>query len=85
MGGITKSIKKAFKKVVGTATLGLLGGNAPVPQAADAPVAAAPVETPTVEQVDTSDQDTESSRRRARATGKKTLSVSRSSGNGVNI
>lgn len=84
MGGITKSISKAFKKVTNVATLGLL--NQPqVPGATDAPLAATPVETPTVEQVDTTDQDTESNRKRARATGKKSLSVSRSSGNGVNI
>lgn len=84
--GFFKKISRTFKKVAGVATLGLVGGGqAPVPQAADAPVAAAPVETPTVEQVDTSDQDTDSSRKRARATGKKALSVSRSAGNGVNI
>lgn len=85
MGGIAKAVKKAVGKVAGVATLGLLGGQAAVPQATDAAVAATPVETPTVEQIDTTDQDTESSRRRARSTGKKALSVSRSSGNGVNI
>lgn len=84
MGGITKSISKAFKKVAGVATLGLL--NQPnIPSATEAPVAAAPIETPVVEQVDTTDQDTESNRKRARASGKKSLSVSRSTGNGVNI
>lgn len=84
MGGITKSISKAFKKVTNVATLGLL--NQPnIPGASDAPVAAVPVETPNVENVDTTDQDTESNRKRARASGKKSLSVSRSTGNGVNI
>lgn len=85
MGGIAKAVKKAVGKVAKASTFGLLGGDAPVPAAVDAAVAAPPVETPTVEQVDTSDQDTESSRRRARSTGKKALSVSRNSGNGVNI
>lgn len=84
MGGITKKISKSIKKVAGVATLGLLS-QPDVPGASDAPVAAVPVETPNVEAIDTTDQDTESNRKRSRATGKKSLSISRNVGNGVNI
>lgn len=80
-----KSISKAFKKVVGGAlnTVGL-GPSAPVPQAAPE-VAAAPTEVPqeTVTDVDT--ETTEMDVKKGKRVGKKSLSVSRTSGGGISI
>ncbi|WP_289474896.1 hypothetical protein, partial [Klebsiella pneumoniae] len=55
-----------------------------------APVAAPPpaqiIEPPTKDNVDTEDEaQTESGKKKARAGGKKSLSVARSSGGGINI
>ncbi|URX37644.1 hypothetical protein FNPHOIGM_00007 [Dickeya phage DchS19] len=50
-----------------------------------APAPATQVETPTVETDDENTSDTESDKKKARAGGKKSLSIARSSGNGINI
>ncbi|UUB18449.1 virion assembly protein [Salmonella phage vB_SalS_PC192] len=90
-----KKIKKAFKKItkpVKKAVGALAGGGEPdvkvVEQAA--PVAAPPqaqiIEPPSKDDVDTADEaQTESGKKKARAGGKKSLSVTRSSGAGLNI
>ncbi len=49
------------------------------------PAPATQVETPTVETDDENTSDTESDKKKARAGGKKSLSIARSSGNGINI
>ncbi|ALA45090.1 host range and adsorption protein [Enterobacter phage phiEap-1] len=82
MGSIVKKITKAANKLTG----GLLGKDPAMPQAvAPEPVAPAPVEAPKVEQVEDNSTDTESDKKRVRATGKKSLSVSRNSGAGINV
>lgn len=94
MGKVVKKVKKAVKKVVKPVTKlagGLLGADAQAPTAEAAPVPAAPVPAAPVvdvpkEAVETdSGVPTESDRKKARAGGKKSLSVARSSGAGVNI
>ncbi|UKH49709.1 host range and adsorption protein [Rahnella phage Sarma103] len=89
--GLFKKIKKAVSKVVKTAAsplAGLTGANQSAPevvQAAPAATPAAEVETPKdTTEVDESVQS-ESDKKRARSGGKKSLSVTRSSGAGVNI
>ncbi len=89
--GLGKSLKKAIKKVtkpiegitkgaLGVAT-GLLGGGMP-----DVPQAAQIVEPPSKGDVATADgSQTESGKKKTRASGKKSLSVARSSGGGLNI
>lgn len=79
-----KSISKAFKKVVGGA-LNTVGLGPSAPKAADQQVAAAPVEVPkdTVTDVDT-DVTAEDSKKGKRV-GKRSLSVSRTSGGGISI
>lgn len=85
-----KKIKKAFKKTLGTASGGLLGSE-DAPKAADAgapPVAAAPaaaVEAPKETDAETDTVDTEASRKAAKAKGKRSLSVQRQSGSGLNL
>lgn len=89
---ITKPVEKVAKGAVG-AVGGVLGqGGQPdvkvVEQAA--PVAAPPpaqiIEAPTKGDVETEDEaQTESGKKKARAGGKKSLSVARSSGGGLNI
>lgn len=98
MGKVVKKVKKAVKKVVRQVTkpvekvakgaLGALAGGVPTPEAPEAnvpaPAAAVEVATPeTVEHED--DAQTEAGRKKARAGGKKSLSVARSSGGGLNI
>lgn len=94
--GFGKSFKKAFKKVrkVATKPLGAairaVGGAEPrapeVAQQEVIPPAAVDVATPTTTQAeDESSTETESERRKARAGGKKSLSVSRASGGGINL
>ena len=83
--------KKAFKKIVKGATGGLLGSDdkpkepAPVAAAVDAPSAAAAVEAPKEDSSTGDDGDSEAAKRAAKAKGKRGLSVSRSSGTGLNI
>lgn len=89
---ITKPVEKVVKGTVGAAT-GILGGQKEpdvkvIEQAA--PVAAPPpaqiIEAPTKGDVETEDEaQTESGKKKARAGGKKSLSVARSSGGGLNI
>lgn len=86
-----KKIKKALKKVAKEITrpvkqvAGALAGSPDMPDIAPAPQAAL-IEVPQQEEVQTAaDADTESSRKKARAGGKKSLSVARSAGGGINI
>lgn len=86
--GLFKKIKKAIKKVTKVGSGGLLGGDDKPKQAAEVappPGAAAVVEAPKDEVLDADDADTESARKTAKAKGKKSLSVARSSGSGLNI
>lgn len=84
---VTKPIEKVAKGAVGS----LIGGEAKVveapPQAVEAaPPAAQLVDVPNQDNVETEDEaQTEAGRRKARAGGKKSLSVARSSGGGLNI
>lgn len=93
---VTKPIKKAVKKVTKEVTRpvkqiagGLAGGAGEaqvveVPQAAATP-AAQIVDVPEKEVSTEDEAQTESGRKKARAGGKKSLSVARSSGGGINI
>lgn len=89
---VTKSVKKVVKEVarpVKQVASGLAGG-AGEAQVVEVPQAAA---TPAAQIVDVPEKDvstedeaqTESGRKKARAGGKKSLSVARSSGGGINI
>lgn len=88
-----KKIKKAVRKLtkpvekVVKGTVGVLAGGVQTPDMPEVPTpAAAPVETPEVKaEGDEGEAQTESSRKKARAGGKKSLSVARSSGGGLNI
>lgn len=98
MGKVVKKVKKAVKKVVRKVTkpiekvakgaVGALAGGAgeaQVVEVAQPTPAAAIVEAPTKD-VETEDEaQTESGRKKARSGGKKSLSVARSSGGGINI
>ena len=93
---VVKEVGKPIEKVgkeVGKAVGGALGAGKQeiIQQDAPAPVVAAP---PPAQVVDVPEQDkaegddeaqTESARKKARAGGKKSLSVARSSGGGINI
>lgn len=89
---VTKSVKKVVKEVarpVKQVARGLAGGAGEaqvveVPQAAAAP-AAQIVDVPEKEVSTEDEAQTESGRKKARAGGKKSLSVARSSGGGINI
>lgn len=89
---VTKSVKKVVKEVtrpVKQIAGGLAGGAGEaqvveVPQAAAAP-AAQIVDVPEKEVSTEDEAQTESGRKKARAGGKKSLSVARSSGGGINI
>ncbi|UYD60881.1 hypothetical protein PFPBOIHM_00040 [Aeromonas phage avDM11-UST] len=87
-----KKIKKAFKKAVKEITrpvkqvAGALAGAPDMPDLAPPTPSAALIEVPHQEEVQTdTDADTVSSRKKARAGGKKSLSVARSAGGGINI
>lgn len=85
--GLFKKIKKAISKVTKAPlkAVGLAQDAPSAPQAAD-PAPAVPIETPKEEAVDmNADADTESGRKKTRSSGKKSLSVSRSSGSGINL
>lgn len=95
MGKVVKKVKKAVKKVVKEVTRPVkqvtkgLAGGAGEAVVIEAPQQAAPaaqlVDVPE-KQVETEDEaQTESGRKKARAGGKKSLSVARSSGGGINI
>lgn len=89
---VTKSVKKVVKEVarpVKQVAGGLAGGAGEaqvveVPQAAATP-AAQIVDVPEKEVSTEDEAQTESGRKKARAGGKKSLSVARSSGGGINI
>ena len=85
--GLFKKIKKAISGVVKAPlkAVGLAADAPNVQTAAETPVAA-PQEAPkeVVEDVESS-ADTESGKKKTRASGKKSLSVSRSSGGGINL
>lgn len=89
---VTKSVKKAVKEVtrpVKQIAGGLAGGAGEaqvveVPQPAATP-AAQIVDVPEKEVSTEDEAQTESGRKKARAGGKKSLSVARSSGGGINI
>ncbi|WGL32432.1 host range and adsorption protein [Escherichia phage PGX1] len=92
---VTKSVKKVVKEVarpvkqVAGGIAGLAGGAGEaqvveVPQAAATP-AAQIVDVPEKEVSTEDEAQTESGRKKARAGGKKSLSVARSSGGGINI
>lgn len=94
MGKVVKKIKKTVRKVVKPVekavkgTVGALGGGKPVAQVIEppAPAPAQIIEPPSKDDVDTADEaQTESGKKKARAGGKKSLSVTRSSGSGLNI
>lgn len=79
---VTKSVKKVVNGVAGglAGLAGLAGG------AGEAPQAAAQIVDVPEKEVSTEDEaQTESGRKKARAGGKKSLSVARSSGGGINI
>lgn len=92
---VTKSVKKAVKKVAKEATRPVkqvasgLAAGAGEAQAVEVPQAAAPaaqiVDVPEKEVSTEDEAQTESGRKKARAGGKKSLSVARSSGGGINI
>lgn len=89
---VTKSVKKAVKKVtkeVSRPVKQLTGGSGKakvveVPQGAATP-AAQIVDMPEKEVSTEDEAQTESGRKKASAGGKKSLSVARSSGGGINI
>lgn len=90
---VTKSVKKVVKEVarpVKQVASGLAGGAGEaqvveVPQAASATPSAQIVDVPEKEVSTEDEAQTESGRKKARAGGKKSLSVARSSGGGINI
>jgi hypothetical protein len=91
---VTKSVKKAVKKVAKEVTrpvkqvaggLAGLAGGAGEAQVVEAPPAAQIVDVPEKEASTEDEAQTESGRRKASAGGKKSLSVARSSGGGINI
>lgn len=90
---VTKSVKKVVKEVarpVKQVASGLAGGAGEaqvveVPQPAPATPAAQIVDIPEKEVSTEDEAQTESGRKKARAGGKKSLSVARSSGGGINI
>ena len=88
---VTKSVKKVVKEVtrpVKQVAGGLAGGSGEA-QVVEVPQAATPAaQIVDVPEKDVSTEDeaqTESGRKKARAGGKKSLSVARSSGGGINI
>lgn len=96
MGKVVKKVKKAVKKAVkqvgkpiekvAKSAVGALAGGAPTPEAPEVVPAAAAVEVATPETVEHEDEaQTEAGRKKAARAGKKSLSVARSSGGGLNI
>lgn len=88
---VTKSVKKVVKEVARPVKqiAGGLAGSAGVAQEVEVPAAQAPaaqiVDVPEKEVSTEDEAQTESGRKKARAGGKKSLSVARSSGGGINI
>lgn len=88
---ITKAVKKVTKEVARPIkqVAGGLAGGAGEAQVVEVPQAATPaaqiVDVPEKEVSTEEEAQTESGRKKARAGGKKSLSVARSSGGGINI
>ncbi|AIM41088.1 host range and adsorption protein [Escherichia phage CICC 80001] len=88
---VTKSVKKVVKEVARPVkqVAGGLTGGAGEAQVVEVPQAATPaaqiVDVPEKEVSTEDEAQTESGRKKARAGGKKSLSVARSSGGGINI
>lgn len=88
---VTKSVKKVVKEVARPIkqVAGGLAGGAGEAQVVEVPQAATPaaqiVDVPEKEVSTEDEAQTESGRKKARAGGKKSLSVARSSGGGINI
>ncbi len=85
---ITKAVKKAVKEITRPVkqVAGALAGAPDMPEIAPPTPSAALIEVPQQEEVQTdTDATTEASRKKARAGGKKSLSVARSAGGGINI
>lgn len=84
--GLLKKIKKAVSKVT-KAPLKAAGLAPDIPDApnVEAPVAAAPAEVAKTEAVEDAPDNTASDQKKTKAGGKKSLSVSRSSGSGINV
>lgn len=96
MGKVAKKVKKAVKKAVkqvtkpveklGKGVVGALAGGVPTPEVPEVTPAAAAVDVATPESVEHEDDaQTEAGRKKAARGGKKSLSVARSSGGGLNI
>ena len=84
--GMFSSITKKLKKVVKSATGGLLDGNEPkAPKEAPVVQTAAPAEVAKKDAEEDSTADTAASGKAAKAKGKRNLSVARSQGTGVNL
>lgn len=91
---VTKPVEKAVKKVTKEVTrpikqvAGALAGGAGEAQVVEVPQPAAAAQIVDVPEKEVSTEDeaqTESGRKKARSGGKKSLSVARSSGGGINI
>ncbi|QHI00811.1 hypothetical protein [Escherichia phage vB_EcoP_PHB20] len=88
---ITKAVKKVTKEVASPIkqVVGGLAGGAGEAQVVEVPQAATPAaqigDIPEKEVSTEDEAQTESGRKKARAGGKKSLSVARSSGGGINI
>lgn len=88
---VTKSVKKVVKEVARPVKqlAGGLAGSAGAAQEVEVPAAPTPaaqiVDVPEKEVSTEDEAQTESGRKKARAGGKKSLSVARSSGGGINI
>lgn len=88
---VTKSVKKVVKEVARPVKqiAGGLAGSAGAAQEVEVPAAQTPaaqiVDVPEKEVSTEDEAQTESGRKKARAGGKKSLSVARSSGGGINI
>lgn len=86
---ITKPVEKVAKGAVGAVGALAGGANPAAAQVIEAPEmapAAQIIEPPSKDNVDTEDEaQTESGKKKSRAGGKKSLSVARSSGGGINI
>lgn len=85
--GIFKKIKKAVSKIT-KAPLKVVGLAPDMPDASsagDAPVPAQAVEVAKTEATGDTEGTTESDKKKVKAGGKKSLSVARSSGSGINV
>lgn len=85
---VTRPVEKVAKEIIRPVkqVAGALAGSPDMPEVVQPTPSAALIEVPQQEEVQTdTDATTESSRKKARAGGKKSLSVARSAGGGINI